>query len=309
MLAVLAALAGTGLAVGGSLAGSLPGIILGIGAALIYSIYILVGERVTKAEGAIVSGTVVMLSAAVLSVTVAPAMRDYLIRGKIYAESRHPVSRAIRAVYEPFVHVALRKPKTTVLIGLMALASALPIAGRIGSEFMPPLDEGDLVYMPTTLPTISIEEARRQLQRQDAILRDFPEVIWFPSWWSEVGMGAEPSALGARLRSRRTLAVLQRHRRLEEVRRLRQHITRHLLQRGDVENLHAASVRAGDQVVVARMHDEIVHGHRGHPVHHRLPRRAAVERDEDAELGADEQQLRVLPVSYTHLTLPTSDLV
>ena len=120
--------------------------------------------------------TFVMLSAAVLSVTVAPAMRDYLIRGKIYAESRHPVSRAIRAVYEPFVHVALRKPKTTVLIGLMALASALPIAGRIGSEFMPPLDEGDLVYMPTTLPTISIEEARRQLQRQDAILRDFPEV-------------------------------------------------------------------------------------------------------------------------------------
>jgi len=120
--------------------------------------------------------TFVMLSAAVLSVTVAPAMRDYLIRGKIYPEARHPVSRVIRAFYEPFVHVALRKPKTTVLIGLMALLSALPIAGRIGSEFMPPLDEGDLLYMPTTLPTISIEEARRQLQRQDAILREFPEV-------------------------------------------------------------------------------------------------------------------------------------
>ncbi|MDP3220916.1 MAG: efflux RND transporter permease subunit [Deltaproteobacteria bacterium] len=120
--------------------------------------------------------TFVMLSAALLSVTVAPALRDYLIRGKIYSEARHPVSRLIRAFYEPFVYVALRNPRTTVLIGLMALLSALPVAQRLGSEFMPPLDEGDLVYMPTTLPNISIEEARRQLQHQDAILRDFPEV-------------------------------------------------------------------------------------------------------------------------------------
>jgi Cu(I)/Ag(I) efflux system membrane protein CusA/SilA len=120
--------------------------------------------------------TFVMLSAALLSVTVAPALRDYLIRGRIHSEARHPVSRAIRAVYEPFVHVALRNPKTTVLIGLMAVLSALPLATRLGSEFMPPLDEGDLLYMPTTLPNVSIEEARAQLQRQDAILRSFPEV-------------------------------------------------------------------------------------------------------------------------------------
>ena len=120
--------------------------------------------------------TFVMLSAALLSITVAPALRDYLLRGKIYSEDKHPVSRAIRRVYEPFVHVALHNPRTTVLIGLMALLSALPIAQRLGSEFMPPLDEGDLLYMPTTLPNISIEEARRQLQQQDEILRGFPEV-------------------------------------------------------------------------------------------------------------------------------------
>ena len=120
--------------------------------------------------------TFVMLSAAILSVTVAPALRDSLIRGKIYSEDRHPVSRAIRWFYDPFVHVALRNPKTTVLIGPMAVLSALPIATRLGSEFMPPLDEGDLLYMPTTFPNISIEEARNQLQRQDAILRSFPEV-------------------------------------------------------------------------------------------------------------------------------------
>lgn len=120
--------------------------------------------------------TFVMLSAALLSVTVAPALRDYLIRGKIFSEEKHPVSRAIRKVYEPFVHVALHNPKTTVLIGVMALVSALPIAQRLGSEFMPPLDEGDLLYMPTTFPNISIEEARKQLQKQDAVLRSFPEV-------------------------------------------------------------------------------------------------------------------------------------
>lgn len=120
--------------------------------------------------------TFVMLAAALLSITVAPALRDYLLRGNIRSEQRHPVSRLIRRVYAPFVHVALANPKTTVLIGIMALVSALPIAQRLGSEFMPPLDEGDVLYMPTTLPNISIEEARSQLQHQDAIVRSFPEV-------------------------------------------------------------------------------------------------------------------------------------
>jgi Cu(I)/Ag(I) efflux system membrane protein CusA/SilA len=93
------------------------------------------------------------------------------------AERDHPVSRAIRKVYAPFVHVALRNPVTTVLLGVMAVVSALPLAPRLGREFMPPLDEGDVLYMPTTLPGISVEEARRQLQRQDAMLREVPEVL------------------------------------------------------------------------------------------------------------------------------------
>ncbi|RYE88478.1 MAG: efflux RND transporter permease subunit, partial [Myxococcales bacterium] len=121
--------------------------------------------------------TGVMLVAAVLSVTLAPALRDMLLRGETYPEHRHPVSRVIRSVYEPFVYVALRKPLTTVLIGLLAVLSAIPPALRLGSEFMPELDEGDLLYMPTTLPGISIEEAKRQLQLQDAVVRTFPEVL------------------------------------------------------------------------------------------------------------------------------------
>ncbi len=134
--------------------------------------------------------TFVMLSAAVLSVTVAPALRDYLIRGKIHPEARHPISRLIRSVYEPFVHVALHNPKTTLLIGLMAVLSALPIAQRLGSEFMPPLDEGDILYMPTTFPNISIEEARLQLKRQDEVLRSFPEVV---SVLGKVGRAETPT--------------------------------------------------------------------------------------------------------------------
>ncbi|MCM2333326.1 MAG: efflux RND transporter permease subunit, partial [Anaeromyxobacteraceae bacterium] len=120
--------------------------------------------------------TFVMLSAAVLSITFAPALRDLLIRGRIRPEARHPVSRAIIRVYKPFVFVALRRPKSTIAIGLLALLSAVPLAMRLGTEFMPPLNEGDLLYMPTTFPGISIEEAKRQLQLQDRVLRSVPEV-------------------------------------------------------------------------------------------------------------------------------------
>ncbi|MBI2389529.1 MAG: efflux RND transporter permease subunit [Deltaproteobacteria bacterium] len=120
--------------------------------------------------------TFVMLASAILSITFAPALRDFLIRGKIYPEHRHPVSRAIIAVYKPFVYVALRKPKSTIGIGLLALMSAIPLYRKLGHEFMPPLNEGDVLYMPITMPNISIEEAKRQLQAQDRVLKSFPEV-------------------------------------------------------------------------------------------------------------------------------------
>ena len=120
--------------------------------------------------------TFVMLFSAVLSITLAPALRDWLIRGKIYPEHKHPVSRFIIALYKPFVYVALRRPKSTLAIGLFALISAVPLALKLGHEFMPPLNEGDILYMPITLPNISIEQAKIQLQRQDRMLKDFPEV-------------------------------------------------------------------------------------------------------------------------------------
>ncbi len=121
--------------------------------------------------------TFVMVAAAILSITFAPALRPLLLRGKIRPESDHPLSRAIQRVYRPFVFVALRNPRSTIAIGLLAVLSAVPLALRLGSEFMPPLNEGDVLYMPTTFPNIAIEEAKRQLQAQDRVLRSFPEVV------------------------------------------------------------------------------------------------------------------------------------
>src|SRR5207237_1718491 len=89
-----------------------------------------------------------------------------------------------------FVFVALRRPKSTIAIGLFALLSAVPLALRLGHEFMPPLNEGDLLYMPITFPNISIEEAKRQVQYMDRILRDFPEV---ESVFGKVGRADTPT--------------------------------------------------------------------------------------------------------------------
>jgi Cu(I)/Ag(I) efflux system membrane protein CusA/SilA len=131
-----------------------------------------------------------MAFAALLSITLAPALMSFLVRGRIFSERRHPVSRALIGVYKPFVYVALRNPKTTIAIGLAAVISALPLLPRLGSEFMPALDEGDLLYMPITFPNISVEEAKRALQIQDRALRGFPEVI---SVFGKVGRSETPT--------------------------------------------------------------------------------------------------------------------
>jgi len=121
--------------------------------------------------------TFAMGFAAILSITLAPALIRLLVRGRITREADHPVSRAILRFYRPMAWVALHNPKSTLLIGAFAILSAIPVARGIGSEFMPALGEGDILYMPTTANGISITEAQRALQVQDRVLRSFPEVI------------------------------------------------------------------------------------------------------------------------------------
>ncbi len=117
-----------------------------------------------------------MAFAALVSITLAPALMALLIRGRIRHEKDHPVSRAMIAVYRPFAWVALKNPRTTIAIGLAAVLATVPMALRLGNEFMPSLNEGDILYMPTTFPNISIEEAKRYVQVQDRLIRSVPEV-------------------------------------------------------------------------------------------------------------------------------------
>jgi Cu(I)/Ag(I) efflux system membrane protein CusA/SilA len=120
--------------------------------------------------------TYAMAGAALLSVTVVPLLMLWLIRGRILPEERNPVNRFLLWIYSPVIHFVLRH-KVAVVIGALTIltVTALPYR-QLGSEFMPPLDEGDLLYMPTTLPGISITKAREILQQTDRMIRTVPEV-------------------------------------------------------------------------------------------------------------------------------------
>jgi len=120
--------------------------------------------------------TYAMAAAAALAITLVPVLMGYFIRGRILPEQRNPVNRALIAGYLPALGRVLSWPKTTLLVALLLTLSALWPLQRIGSEFMPPLDEGDLMYMPTTYPGISIGKARELLQQTDKLIRTVPEV-------------------------------------------------------------------------------------------------------------------------------------
>ncbi len=120
--------------------------------------------------------TFAMFFASLLSVTLVPVLMLLLIRGKIAPERKNPLNRFLIWAYDPFVHLALRFPKTVLLLALLALLATVPAYMKLGSEFMPPLYEGSLLYMPTGLPGMSIAEAGRVLQLQDKIVMQFPEV-------------------------------------------------------------------------------------------------------------------------------------
>ena len=122
--------------------------------------------------------TFAMLFASFLSITLAPVLMLLLIRGRIRPEARNPVNRFLIAVYMPVIQWVLRFRKTTIALALLALILTIPAFMRLGSEFMPPLNEGMIFYMPTTLPGISVTQSSRLLQMQDRILKSFPETEW-----------------------------------------------------------------------------------------------------------------------------------
>ena len=120
--------------------------------------------------------TYAMAASAALAITLVPVLMGYFIRGNVVPEHKNPINRVLTAAYLPVLKKVLDFPKTTILIALVVLATSLWPLGKIGSEFIPPLDEGDLMYMPTTYPGISIGKARELLQQTDKLIRTVPEV-------------------------------------------------------------------------------------------------------------------------------------
>ncbi|MFA7534478.1 MAG: efflux RND transporter permease subunit [Desulfuromonadales bacterium] len=120
--------------------------------------------------------TYAMAAAAILSVTVVPVLMVWFIRGKIKSEDENPINRLLIRAYHPVVDFVLKWRKSTLLVALLLMLSIIWPLSKMGSEFMPPLYEGDLLYMPTTLPGISIGKAKELLQQTDKIIKEFPEV-------------------------------------------------------------------------------------------------------------------------------------
>ncbi len=121
--------------------------------------------------------TFTMAWAAFLSITIGPALIVLMTGAKVIPEHKHPISRLLHRLYYPWVSALMRRRLLSIAIAVAAVGSALPIYQRLGSEFMPPLNEGTILYMPTSLPTMSITEATRLMQIQDRILKQFPEVV------------------------------------------------------------------------------------------------------------------------------------
>lgn len=120
--------------------------------------------------------TFAMAAAAVLSVTLVPALMVVFVRGRIIPEQRNPINRALIALYRPLIKGVLKAKTLTILLALAVLGVSVWPARQLGSEFMPTLNEGTLMYMPTTLPGISVTKAAELLQTQNQIIRSFPEV-------------------------------------------------------------------------------------------------------------------------------------
>jgi Cu(I)/Ag(I) efflux system membrane protein CusA/SilA len=122
--------------------------------------------------------TFAMVGATIIAVTLVPVLCTLLLGGKFHSEQSNPVMRFLQALYRPALRFALNHRAITISIAALLFAGAIVLTLGIGKEFMPPLNEGDLMYMPVTDPAISVDEALRITSKQDEILQSFPEVEW-----------------------------------------------------------------------------------------------------------------------------------
>lgn len=139
-------------------------------------ILFLTGQEKKLFSPLVLTKTFSLIGAAILAITVAPMLTRMLVKGRLVPESRNPVSNFFVRLYTPVIKTCLKWKKTVVVLCIALLAASVPMVMRLGTEFMPPLDEGSLLLMPVTLPDVSNTEAKRIMQVQDRIIKDFPEV-------------------------------------------------------------------------------------------------------------------------------------
>ncbi|MBK7706849.1 MAG: efflux RND transporter permease subunit [Acidobacteria bacterium] len=139
--------------------------------------------------------TFAMVGAAFMAITLVPVLCTYFLGGKLHDEDWNPIMRLLRRFYRPFLGWALRHRALTVFAALILFLGATLAATRIGSEFMPPLNEGDLMYMPVTDPAVSLDEATRIMRKQDEIIKSFPEVLWAVGKAGRAESSTDPSPI------------------------------------------------------------------------------------------------------------------
>ena len=139
--------------------------------------------------------TFAMAGAALLSVTLVPVLMTMFIRGRILPEARNPMNRLLIRVYRPVIAAVMRHKTSTVVAALIVLTASVLPAARLGSEFMPTLNEGTLLYMPTSLPGMSITKSAELLQTQDKIIRSFPEVASVFGKAGRAGTATDPAPI------------------------------------------------------------------------------------------------------------------
>jgi Cu(I)/Ag(I) efflux system membrane protein CusA/SilA len=139
-------------------------------------VFLLTGQEGKLFHPLAYTKTFIMLVDAVLVVTLAPVIISFFMKGNFSNERKNPVNRFLESMYEPIIRTCMKWRKTTLGINILALVISVPLLMSLGSEFMPPLDEQSILFMPVTLPDVSNEEAKRLLQVQDKIIKSVPEV-------------------------------------------------------------------------------------------------------------------------------------
>jgi len=139
-------------------------------------VFLLTGQKGKLFHPLAFTKTFIMIVDALLVLTLAPVLISFFMKGRFRPETKNPVNRILEKIYEPVIRTCIKWRKTTLAVNIIALAISIPMLLSLGKEFMPPLDEGSILFMPVTLPDVSNSEAKRILQVQDKLIKSVPEV-------------------------------------------------------------------------------------------------------------------------------------